>query len=231
MFLIGDISDTLKDIYATEYGTMPEALDCSEKILGCTEKISEIAKCTYLGIDSIINGKISYLKAFDFQKLSTYSGNSIFLKHQKKFALITCLCLIFSGFFFANEIQQHIRLKEKDLQLNQHLSAIERLQTINNYLLEKEQQSTLLPQLLLKYCYLLQTLPGEFCIDHLGFEHSNDQDFCSIRGRIYRENLENFKRALRERLQNKVDFYSEPSDETIDNFSIRIPLDPLPVLS
>ena len=229
--MIGDISDALKDIYAAEYGTIPEVLNHSKKILGCTGKISDIAKCTYLGIDSIVHGKTSYLKAFDFQKLPTYNGNPTFLKHQKKFALVACLCLIFSGFFFANEIQQHIRLKGKDFQRYQHLGTIERLQTINNYLLEKEQQSTLLPQLLLKYCYLLQTLPGEFCIDHLGFEHSNDQDFCSIRGRIYRENLENFKRSLTERLQNKVDFYSEPSDEIIDNFSIRIPLDPLPVLS
>lgn len=231
LFLIGDISDSLKEIYAAEYGTTPETLGYSEKILGCTEKISEIAKCTYLGIDSIIDGGTSNLNAFDFQKLSTHGNNFVLFKHQKKFAIIACFCLIFSVFFFANEVQQHIRLKEKELQLHQHLSAIERLQAINNYLIEKEQQSTLLPQILLKYCYLLQTLPGNFCIDHLGFEHSNDQDFCSIRGRIYRESLEDFKRALKERLQNKLDFYSEPSDEAIDNFSIKIPLDPFPVLS
>lgn len=231
LLLIGDISETLKELYATEYGATPEVSSCSEKILGCTEKISEIAKCTYLGIDSIINGDMARLEAFDFQELPTCSSNPILFKHPKKLAIVACFCLFFSGIFFANEVQQHIVLKEKELKLNEHLSAIERLQTINNYLLEKEQQSTLLPQLLLKYCYLLQTLPGKFCIDHLGFERSNDQDFCSIRGRIYRENMESFKRTLSEILQNKVDFYSEPSDETVDNFSIRIPLDPLPVLS
>lgn len=231
LFLIGNISDALKELYATEYETLPETPDYTKDILGSTEKISEISKCAYLGIDSVVNGDFPQLDAFDFYKLPTDNYNSIFLKHQRTFAIVACLCFIFSGMFFAQELQQYIQLKEKDTQLHQHLSAIERLQAINNYLLEKEQQSTLLPQILLKYCYLLQTLPGNFCIDHLGFEHSNDQDFCSIRGRIYRENLENFKRTLNERLQHKVDFYSEPSDETIDNFSIQIPLEPLPILS
>ena len=231
LFLIGDISESLKEIYATEYGTIPTSLNHAERVLGCTAKISEIAKCTYLGIDSIINGENFHLNVFDFQKLSTDNYHKTLLKHQKKLVIAACFCLFFSGFFFANEIQQHIRLKGKDVQLHHHLSTIERLQAINNYLLEKEQQSTLLPQILLKYCYLLQTLPGSFCIDHLSFERSDNQDFCSIRGRIHRENLEIFKKTLNERLQHKLDFYSEPSDETIDNFSIRIPLDPLPVLS
>lgn len=231
LILIGDVSDTLKELYATEYGTPPELPKTSEKLLGCTEKISEIAKCTYLGIDSIINGNASSLNAFDFHRPVTCSCNKFLERWQRSFSVIASICFILSGVFFANEFQQQMHLKEKEIQLHRHRNAIEQLQIINHYLTEKEQQSALLPQILLNYCYLLQTLPGDFCIDHLGFEHSDEQDFCSINGRIYRENIEIFKRVLREKLHRKVDFYTEPSDETIDNFSIRIPLGPLPILS
>ncbi|MGX8716478.1 MAG: hypothetical protein ACSW8C_00630 [bacterium] len=230
LFLIGNVPDTLKDLYATEYGETPETSESSDKMLGCVERISGIAKCAYLGIDAMINGDLSHLDAFDFQKLPTYGYNNFPVRYRKPLAIFACICFIFSGIFFTKELQQYIHLRQKSSQIQRSEDAIERLQNINRYLLEKEQQSTLLPQLLLKYCYLLQTLPENFCIDHLGFEHADGQDFCSIRGRIYRENLESFKRALNEHLHNKLNFYSEPSDETIDNFSIRILLEPLPPL-
>lgn len=231
LFLIGDISDGLKELYATEYGTPPETQTDTTKILGCTEKISEVAQCAYWGINSIINGNASHLNTFDFCQVPVCNCQKFLTRWKKPLSIVASIGFLLSTLFFARELQQHFALKEKNIQLNLHKNTIEHLQTIHNYLTEKEQQSTLLPQILLNYCYLLQTLPGHFCIDHLGFGNTDEQNFCSIRGRIYKEKVEIFKRTLRERLHHKVDFYAEPSDETIDNFSIRIPLNLPPILS
>ena len=230
LFLIGNVPEALKELYTTEYGAHPETLEHLGHMLGCVDRISDIAKCAYLGVNSMLNGHLSRLDAFDFQKLPTFGYDNFPERYRKPLAILACVCLIFSGIFFVSEVQQYIHLSQKAYQLQRSGDAIERLQAINRYLLEKEQQSTLLPQILLKYCYLLQTLPENFCIDHLGFEHTDGQDFCAIRGRIYKNNLESFKQNLSEKLNHKLEFYSETSDENIDNFSILIPLDPLPAL-
>ena len=226
LFFIGNALDELAELYAAEYGLQAERPVFVDKVLGSVDKITDIKKCIYCGINDIVEGKNERLNDFNFYAVP--DASSVFLRKifRHKSVIYAGLfiwavwALGFSGFVG----MRYKRLHHVTMMMQEKQNHIRELQRENKLFKKWYNQRTVLPKILVNYCYLLQTMPGDFCLDHMGFVSEGARDYCSIRGRVYHNGMKRFKQTFKLKLHHKIEWYSEPSFEDVESFSVRIPL-------